>query len=291
MRKKGSQAVSAWNLAAARLQAETAWLPSLRLCASALKSLLLLTSCTLSAAIEYSPWPAQMLEFELKPEFIITTAKNDHKEDLDFNLSVMPSQRWQTQVECGFFSSPERSPTYSHSSATARYVWLDDVIGDPFSLVTGCTVRSVSNAALHNPLTFYHSEVEFEGHVAIGTETAPCDTWSSRRWCALLLGVPTEGRLWGSLIAKNEWNFWNGHILACSLQAEANFGGKSLNSSLPFQGYKDIAYQFLDFGVEYRYTLSYSGELGFEYFYRVYAKNSPQNIQQFIFFIRYPFSL
>lgn len=253
-----------------------------------------LINSTLSA-IEYNPWPAQMLEFELRPEFCITTAKDHHKDDLNLNLSVMPTQRWQTQLECGFFESSQRSPTYSHSSATVRYLWLDDVIGDPFSLITGCTIRSVGNAALFDPLTFYHSQVEFEGHIAIGQETAPGETWDSRRWCAFLLGVPTEGRPWGGFIAQSEWNFCDAHILSCSLNAEANFGGKAYNPALPFQGYKDIAYQFVDLGAGYRYFFSDFGpdfgELGFCYYYRVYAKNSPKNVQQFIFFIRYPFSL
>lgn len=250
----------------------------------------LLISCSLGA-IEYNPWPAQMLEFELIPDFAVTTAKDLRKEDLNVNLAVMPTQRWQAQFECDFFDSSKRSPTYSHSSATLRYLWLDDVIGDPVSLITGCTIRSVSDAALLDPLTFYHSQVEFEGHIAIGTETAPCETWESRRWCALLLGVPTQGRLWGGFLAQSEWNFWDTHVLSCSLEAEANFGGKPLKASLPFHGYKDIAYQFVDLGAGYRYTFSDFGDLGFCYYCRVYAKNSPKNVQQFIFFIRYPFSL
>jgi hypothetical protein len=173
---------------------------------------------------------------------------------------------------------------------TGRYFLLDDVIGDPVSLVTGLTASKIFRASKRNVAIFDHGGIACEAHVAVGKELSCEQFWTSRAWGVLGLGVADVGSPWLRANLVWERNWWNIHRLKVFADTVWGFGGKRL-CIYPFHGYGSVNYQAVDVGIRYGFIFPNNSILYAGYAYRVYGRNCPLHANLFQVEFLYPIKL
>lgn len=252
-------------------------------------------------ATDLKPWFPRYLE--IQPRF---TYLHQYYSKVDTNLGtqckISKNDFYTGSIElaydniCGELETTVASTGGHHLafddvSGTFRYLLLDDVIGDPVSLVAGVTVTQVFSPALRDINTFYHGGIEAEFHLSIGKEVTSYNTWDSRTWGVAGLGIADHGSPWvhGELAWEKNW---------CERQhfrifAEGIYGlGRhSLDLCIPFHGYGSIRHQSIDVGALYKYFFWDANSLTLGYAYRVHSKNCPKNVSSIFVSYMHPFGL
>jgi len=85
-----------------------------------------------------------------------------------------------------------------------------------------------------------------------------------------------------------EHNWWNRHRLEIFTESIWGFGQNKLNP-YHFHGYGSVQYQAIDLGFRYFYQFDYGVVVSGGYGYRVYAQNSPENVNLITLKLVYPF--
>jgi hypothetical protein len=194
------------------------------------------------------------------------------------------------ELELTFSSTKRHHLGPDNAKATLRYQVLDDIIGDPVSLVAGVTVSQVFALSLKDISTFNHGGIEGEFHLSVGAECPCWDTWTSRWWAVGGIGLGDHGSPWlhGELAWEKNW---------CEQQhfrlfAEAIYGlGDENLDVFIFDGYGPIRHQSIDLGAMYRYTFECDGSLSLGYAHRLHARNCPENANIYYVTYEYPFGL
>lgn len=195
------------------------------------------------------------------------------------------------EVEGTFSSTGSHHLAPDSINATLRYQILDDVIGDPVSLVAGITVNQVFSLALKDINVFHHSHFEGEVHLAVGKEVTCHDTWITRYWGVAGIGVGDQGSPWLHFEAAWEKNWFYGQITRVFANSLFGLGKENLSLYHPFKGYGSIRHQSIDLGALHRYTFENDLEITLGAFFRVYSKNCPRNVSGFFLSLLYPFGL
>jgi hypothetical protein len=252
-------------------------------------------------ATDLSPWYTRYLEIQPKAsyeyQFYSTVndsnkAKHYSSQNHFLNMSLSGAyDRWCLEFESNFADTRHRSFSFSDVRLTLRYQWLDDVLGDPISLISGCTLIQDVKWARNDISCFYHGCFEGEFHLAAGKETSCEQFWMSRLWGLLGFGMADEGSPWiqGSLNWDHNW--WDFHKVNMSILSLWGLGGNNLNLARPFKGYGSIGHYSIDLAVSYQYTFDFGGMFGVEYAYRLYAHNCPARVNTFGVNFIYPFGL
>lgn len=255
-----------------------------------------------------APWFAPA--FELQPSLLYafqyySTLKDDHLKDdhsdqrcpskdhfLDLHNSVTWMQEWQFSF--GYSLAQTSRYRFLHGnrfSLEARYLLLDDVIGDPVSLYVGIKGLQNSSQARHDPSILCHGSIGAELEVAVGKEWAAMTDWSRRSWAKLALGAADLGSPWLSALAAGEWKCTPFLLLGACAQWLAGLGKKQI-SCYNFQGYGSLRHRTVDLCAYLRAELPCQrGALTCSYSCRCYAKNSPNKAQQVMVSYLYPFGL
>ncbi|MGH2638465.1 MAG: hypothetical protein ACRDF4_04185, partial [Rhabdochlamydiaceae bacterium] len=123
-----------------------------------LRKLLLLFPISL-LGLDRIPWFCNVWEFTFTPTYTYSRypdvqhgiphdqrPSNDHI--LSFDFSLPPSPQWQIDSEVEFADTPKQSMGLRSVAFQVRYLWLDDLLGDPVSLTTGGVIRGVSRHSL-----------------------------------------------------------------------------------------------------------------------------------------------
>ncbi|MES2273792.1 MAG: hypothetical protein V4487_06335, partial [Chlamydiota bacterium] len=58
-----------------------------------------------------------------------------------FGLDFSPSPEWSIDTDLQFADTTQQSFNFRTVALQARYLWLDDIVGDPVSLTTGANIR------------------------------------------------------------------------------------------------------------------------------------------------------
>lgn len=192
------------------------------------------------------------------------------------SLSIASNNKYAAEIESSFFRTNLHTFSMENVRITVRRQWLNDIVGDPFTLVTGATITAPSSRALHDYNTIYHGKVEIEGHAALGRECASGALWNSRWWGALALGKADQGCPWLRGRATWEKNFCNQHQCRVFAEGAGGSGHKRLTLNSPFLGYGKIAYRTLDAGAGYSFLVDdYGKTITAEYSYRIFGRNAP----------------
>jgi hypothetical protein len=253
-------------------------------------------------AIELKPWFGPMFELQSRATLDLQLYNSiDAKFGserlpagnvfLDLELFTTLMQNWSLEVEAIAADTRHRSFGLDSISLTGRYLWMDDVVGDPLSLATGITLYKVFKPARHDLSVFHHGGVEGELHVAAGKEFSCEQYWMSRGWIVTGLGIGDLGAAWCRADTHWEHNCWNVHHLRLSLHSVWGLGNRSLSHLSHFHGYGFIQHYSVDTGLRYTYILEHEISLSAEYAFRVYARNCPKNVNFILFSIHYPLSL
>jgi hypothetical protein len=251
--------------------------------------------------LEQAPWFGDVYEFHFLSKytysryskvngaiFSLDETVNDHF--LHFNLSFAPSLQWSIDSDLEFNASPFQDFGFCSVAFQARYLFKDDIIGDPISLSLGSNFRIISSESLKDISILYHSNVDFEFNLAFGKEFSKLDYWRFRFWFYGSIGIANEGSPWvrgefsmeGNLNEKRKW--------ALFAKAMHGYGKQQQINIYDFHGYGRVRQRNIDLGFRYGYRLNVWGTLSFEYKRRILARRCPENVNFFSISYLLPFS-
>lgn len=253
-------------------------------------------------ATDLTPWLTKDLEFQSQLSGLFQfypkiAAKHGsiHRSGNDqfytFSLALSAFD-WSGEIESTLAHTRRQDYLCDNVRLTGRYRWLDDIPGDaPFSLVTGLTLTQAFKHSLRDISSFHHGQFEAEAHIAIGKECSCERFWSSRWWGVFALGHGNHGDPWLRTESAWEKNWWDTHQLRVFANSLWGLGNKRISTVNHFRGYGPIAHQSIDIGLRYTYLFEFSGIISFEYAYRPYASNFPENTSLLFARFLYPFGL
>lgn len=269
---------------------------------SFLGAILCLTVTLLSAA-ELKPWFSKDKQPIFQPWFTydyyhkLDTAEGDlpinaKNKFFGVNLSIATDCTYSAESELILSDTTEHSLSYDNLRFTFRKLWMNDIVGDPFSLVTGATISAPASRSLKDFNTVYHGRVEVEGHAALGRECSRGKYWTSRWWGALALGKADQGCPW--LRGRGSWekNYCDQHQVRLFLEGSAGTGHKRLSLLSPFNGYGKIKYRTVEAGAGYSYLIDgYGRTVCADYCHRLYSRDAPLHNHTLTVSIMLPFSI
>lgn len=243
-----------------------------------------------SWAVNYQPWLGNVYEFEWQNDLIYQNfskvASNSQLKKYssnDFFLSSrLSNSKDNYSLEGGFTLARTRKQMWDvdHLILTGKYVWWDDVAGDPLTLTTGLTLSECFVPALRDLSSFHHGRGEAELFISLGAETEQNGTlWLAKRWGVASIGISERGSPWlrGQLVY--EFRLCTYHELGFQLLTLWGLGRERLRPH-DFHGYGSIRHQSADVGVKYTYLIPFIGKFSLEYYYRPYARNFPAQAHQ-----------
>lgn len=257
---------------------------------------LLLPACVIST--ELLPWTERDLEIQTRLTYFLQSfdyvsashgpnryPSNDHFLTLSFPLSIM---RWSVELEATASKTRHHTFNMDNAKLTGRYQWLNDVIGDPISFITGISLCEVFKMARHDIGIFHHGSFETELHASIGKEISCYQFWTSRWWSVLGVGMGDVGFPWLRFDGGWEHNWWDVNKLRLFTHTLWGLGNRNLNLARHFPGYAKIQHQSIDVGTRYSHLLENGLMLSLEYAYRLYSRNCPKNVNFFLVQFHYP---
>jgi len=252
--------------------------------------------------VEVQPWFGDCLEFHFLasyaysffdrvnhgvPQLNSTFESNVIYLDLDFS----PTPEWSVDSEIQFADTTQQNFNFRSFAAQARYLWLDDIIGDRISLATGLSARFTNTDSLHDVSCPYHANCDIELNLAFGKEFDASEYWAWRFWGYGAVGHANKGSPWVRGIFALEANYDDQHKFGVLAEGINGYGGHTTVHTDRFDGYAKIRQKAIDVGVRYGYRLGVYGTLRFSYMRRVLAKSCPEQVNAFIFSYLLPFSL
>jgi hypothetical protein len=263
--------------------------------------LYLFCSCQ-GSATEYGPWLGNFYEFELRSSLkyqgYAWLASDLHhtkypSNDFFLNLSLsnaIPDPAISGEFEVTGARTRRQQRDIDQLKLTGRYLWQDDVAGDPYSLVTGLSYTQAFKHSLRDVSSFHHGLYNAELFVSLGQEKADECLWGSRWWGMFAIGIAEQGSPWLRLRLNYDKRWCEKHELGLFLHSLWGLGGKHLHLN-DFHGYGLIKHQSIDLGVRYTYVIEYFGNASLEYSYRVYANNFPAYVHRVLAQVLYTFGL
>lgn len=251
-------------------------------------------SCDFAFSTELNPWFGPMYEFEAEFATKLYGYKNIdgaetihqpyinqfYQASLLFPFEFPLGMPWSAEVETTLANTRRQHLCFDDLRFTGRYQWLNDIVGDPFTLVTGITLIQAFRHSVDDVASFHHGKAEMEGHVAIGREISCEEYWLSRWWSVLAVGIADKGKPW--LRTHSEWekNWVNNYFAKLFLDSLWGFGKKNIEDLDKFKGYGLINHQSVDIGGGLKYINDSDAILEATYAYRVFAKNFPEHSHQ-----------
>ena len=252
-------------------------------------------------ATQTKPWLGNPYEFEFRPSLHYqhysrlssgSHAKKYSSDDAFLNLSLsnaLPSLG--LEMEALGARTRRQKGNLDQLKITGRYVWLDDVAGDPISFVSGLSFTRAFQHSLKDVSSFHHGISEAEVFLSIGRETTFETTWSSRWWGMFAIGAAAHrGSPWFRGDLAYEKLFCDKHALRFLLNTLWGTGGQRLHLH-HFHGYGPVQHQCIDLGVRYTYLMEFFGSASLEYTYRIHARNFPEFTHRIMAQVMYTFGL
>jgi hypothetical protein len=243
-------------------------------------------------ALEIEPWFSDVYEFHWTgswvysrfssvqagcPQIVSPFNANLIYTDLEF----CPSPQWCADCDVQLADTAQMAFNFRSAAVQARYLLLDDIVGDPISFLVGGGVRFTSSAALHDVSCPSHANADFEISAALGREFDCSEVWRWRLWCHAALGQANAGSPWVRAVACVQTNIDEKHKWDFFAMAMNGYGRHSHVDTEHFNGYAKIRQKSIDIGLRYGHRLGMWGVLRLEYAHRVLSKACPQNLNTF----------
>lgn len=256
----------------------------------------------MGSAVEVQPWFGDCLEFHFlgsyaysffnKVEHGHPQLKSTFQSHVGYlGLDFSPTPEWSVDMDLQLADTTQQNFNFRSIALQARYLWLDDIIGDPLSLATGGNVRFTNTNSLHDVSCPSHANFDFEVNFSLGKEFDVSDCWAWRMWGFGAVGHANRGSPWVRAIVALETNYDDQHKLAFLAEGSNGYGRHTAVFIDHFNGYAKIRQKSIDLAVRYGYRVGVWGTLRFEYMRRVLAKSCPEQVNSFIFSYLLPFSL
>jgi hypothetical protein len=243
-------------------------------------------------SLDHQPWFGDIYQFYFTSKYAYSTYSSvddsvkplghrSHDHLLYFGLDLPVSTEWSFDTDLHFVDTPRQSFSFSSMAFQGRYLWLDDIVGDPVTLTTGLSTRYVSSKSLRDVSCPFHGDLGFEGTLAIGKESAERENWRFRVWALSGLGCANVGSPWIRGLFAFESNIQARHKLGVFTELNQGFGPKKKVDIDHFYGYGKIRYRWVDLRFRYGVKMGTYGTLRFEYQRRLVAKRAPQDVNTF----------
>lgn len=262
------------------------------------------TSCYpfLLFGLPQEPWLGNVYEFFFDAHYTFSfythvangrpsTKHSSYDHQFLGGIGFTPSQYWDLDLEVEVTNTTTLSWNLRSVALQGRYLWLDDVIGDPISLTTGLSLRGVPHRNLRDTSCPYPGEADIELSLCAGKEWSTGPFWTARVYGLGAVGIANRGSPWTRLFCALEGNYDDRHQFQLSARGEFGFGAENFVNVDHFRGYGNIHHQSVDLGAAYRYQFLVWGRLSFEYVYRIYAHAYPERVNYFTLWYHLPFSL
>jgi hypothetical protein len=273
------------------------------------KSLLTLFSLPfLLQAGELQPWFGKDKEFEFRADYTYqtysrvarwskTVKKSSDDSFITASLAISPTPDWSFEIEETTAHTSVQTWDMDNTRLTVRYLVLDDILGDPVSLVLGISCDATSKKSRRDVSSFHHGNYEYEAHVSIGKELSKEQFWTDRFWGVLAYGVANKGSPWLHFLLAYDNNYQDLHQWRLFVDTLWGFGGQNIR--FPFHGYGPIHHQSIDIGARYSYLLdllpfcniNFVGTLNAEIAHRFFARNCPYQSTEASFMLLIPFGI
>lgn len=196
-------------------------------------------------------------------------------------LDFSPTPTWSIDGDIQFADTTAQSFNFRTIALQARYLWTDDIIGDPVSFATGANIRTTASHALRDVSCPSHANVDFEVNFSLGKEFDASESWRWRTWAFGAVGHGNRGSPWVRAIIALETNIEDQHKWALYAEGINGYGRHTHIDPNNFFGYAKIREKAIDLGIRYGCSLGVWGTLRFEYIRRVLAKSCPENVNTF----------
>lgn len=262
----------------------------------------LLTCTSALFALEEQPWFGDLLEFHFLGKYSYewfdsvdgakpALSEKFHSNLIDFNLDFSPSPVWSVDTELQFADTSKTSFHMRSLASGARFLWFDDIIGDPLSLTTGLSLRFTPTRALQDVSCPSHGQLDIELNASIGKEFDTSDTWRFRTWAFAALGHANRGSPWVRAATAFEMNVRDIHKWGIFLEAANGYGRHCDLNPNQFYGYGTIRSKTIDLHLRYGQRIGVWGTLRLEYVRRLLAKAAPEHFNGVTVSFLIPFSL
>lgn len=255
----------------------------------------------LAISLEQQPWFGSVYEFHFLGTYAysrfdkvqggipqLTNPFNSNVASLGLDLTLAP--QWAVDTDIQFADTTQMSFNFRSAALQARYLWLDDLVGDKVSLATGVNARGTSTPSLHDVSCPARSNLDFELNFSLGKEFEATPSWLFRLWAYGAVGQGIVGSPWVRAIAAIETNIIEQHKLAIFAEGNNGFGRHSRVSIDHFNGYGKIRYKSIDLAIRYGYRMGVWGTFRFEYARRFLAKAYPAQVNTWAVSYLLPFS-
>lgn len=252
-------------------------------------------------ALDFSPWFGRIYEFY--PEVACRAQSYQRLETadgcvrlpsrdlfLDFSLEISPGQRWSAAAVLSTARTRHRSYGLNAATLIARYQLLDDVIGDPVSVVVGLAASQTFYQARRDLSVFNHGGPSGEVHLSFGREWSSAAIWTQRLWGLAAVGIADVGAPWWRFVAAAEANYCDCYRGALFLNVIQGLGNRRLEVA-HFHGYGSLHYIAVDLAIRLQWYWEDGSYLSFGYAYRPFARNAPCHVSQIALAYTYPFGL
>ncbi|MBI5272670.1 MAG: hypothetical protein HY861_01645 [Chlamydiia bacterium] len=253
------------------------------------------------SAIEEQPWFGDVYEFHFLGSYSYSWFNSVQNSEPPFHqffqsnliyggLDFSPAPVWNIDADIQFADTSAVDFSFRTSALQARYLWLDDIIGDPISFTTGASMRLTSTNSLTDVSCPSHGNMDFEINAALGKELDALDTWRFRAWVFGALGHANRGSPWVRGTAALEMNVHDIHKWALYADGINGYGGRTHIDVERFSGYAKVREKAIDLGIRYGYGIGVWGTLRVNYIRRVLAKTAPKNVNTLVLSYLLPFS-
>lgn len=251
--------------------------------------------------LEEQPWFGDVYEFHFLGFYdysrfhSIQNATPPYHQLFQSNLAYLgldfsPSPVWSIDGDMQI-AATTAEPFYFQSIALqARYLWLDDIIGDPITFTTGASGRVITTTALHDVSSMRHGNTDFEVNFSLGKEFDANYWWRFRAWAFGAVGHANRGSPWVRGTVAIEANIEDEHKFALYATGMNGYGGHKHINPYHFNGYAKIREKNIDLCFRYGFRIGVWGTIRFEYQRRLLAKACPQRVNSFVVGYLLPFS-
>ena len=260
---------------------------------------------TCAQATELAPWFDPDKNLMVRPSYTYRNytsvdthegAVRHHSTDDLINLSLLMANDdlYSGEIEYLIGYTSQRSFSSRALGMTLRYHLLNDVVGDPISVMAGVSLRYIQHNGLNDISFFYHGPFEFEPTLSFGKEMVCEDYWTSRWWSVFGVGTANRGSPWVRAEFSWENNWWDEQEVKIFVNSFWGLGHRNLHEFTNFEhfkGYYNIDHQSIDVGARYQYNIPCGGDISLEYYYRAYARNGPLHINAATIRLTIPFGI
>lgn len=256
----------------------------------------------LAFSLEVRPWFGDCLEFHFLGSYAYSFFRRvEHGEPQLKNwfhsnvgylgLDFSPTPEWSLDADLQFADTTQQNFNFRSIALQARYLWLDDIVGDRVSLSTGASSRFTNTDSLHDVSCPSHANFDFELNFAFGKEFDVNDEFAWRWWAFGAVGHANRGSPWVRGMLSIETNYDDKHKWSLIAEGSNGYGRHTTVFVDDFDGYAKIRQKSIDVALRYGYRVGVWGTVRLEYARRFLAKSCPAQVNTFMISYLLPFSL